>query len=133
MISSRLRFAAASLFAALSVALWVLQYAGWLPFGYLANASQHGTEMLFGFTLAVIAGFLFTAGRNWTGQPTPHGPLLASITLLWVAGRVLAGTPWTAAAAAVNAAFPLAVATGLAVPLARQALLGVAIEGARLR
>jgi hypothetical protein len=28
--------------------------------------------MLFGFTLAVIVGFLFTAGRNWSNQPTPR-------------------------------------------------------------
>ena len=29
--------------------------------------------MLFGFTVAVIVGFLFTAGRNWSNQPTPTG------------------------------------------------------------
>ena len=109
----------ASLFAALSILLWVLQYAGWLPFRYLQGPAAHGSEMLFGFATAVVAGFLFTAGRNWTGQPTPSGALLGALALHWLAGRVLVATPWVTAAAAVNGAFPLAVAAGLAVPLAR--------------
>ena len=50
--------------------------------------------MLFGYTLAVIAGFLFTAVRNWTGQPTPTGAALAAFALLWIAGRVLVLTPF---------------------------------------
>jgi hypothetical protein len=44
--------------------------------------------MLFGFTLAVIVGFLFTAGRNWTGRPTPAGWPLAALALLWLARAV---------------------------------------------
>jgi uncharacterized protein involved in response to NO len=75
--------------------------------------------MLFGYTLAVIAGFLFTAGRTWTGRSTPTGALLIAFVLLWLAGRVLVFTPWETAAALVNAAFPLAVALAFAVPLAK--------------
>ena len=63
----------ASSFAALSIALWAMQFAGWLPGAYLQGPMWHAHEMLFGFTLAVIVGFLFTAGRNWSGQPTPTG------------------------------------------------------------
>jgi uncharacterized protein involved in response to NO len=108
----------ASIFAAVSVPVWVAQYAGGIaPYG--RGMVAHAHEMLFGYALAVIAGFLFTAGRNWTGQPTPSGRTLAALALLWVAGRVLAFTPWLTAAAVVNAAFPLAVAAGLAIPLAR--------------
>jgi uncharacterized protein involved in response to NO len=44
--------------------------------------------MLFGFAAAVIVGFLFTAGRNWTGLATPTGPALASLAALWLAGRL---------------------------------------------
>jgi uncharacterized protein involved in response to NO len=73
--------------------------------------------MLFGFTLAVIAGFLFTAVRNWTGKPTPSGALLAGFALLWISGRILVLTPFATASAIVNAAFPIAVAAGIAVPL----------------
>ena len=106
----------ASVFAALSIPLWALQFAGWLERPYLAGPLWHAHEMLFGFTLAVIVGFLFTAGSNWTNRPTPTGAPLAALALLWVAGRVLVLTPFGWAAALVNAAFPLAAAIALAIP-----------------
>lgn len=106
-----------SAFAALSIALWALQFSGWLgSHSYLQGPVWHAHEMLFGFTLAVIVGFLFTAGRNWSNRPTPSGPLLAALAALWLAGRVLVLTPWALAAALVNVAFPLAAAVALAVP-----------------
>jgi uncharacterized protein involved in response to NO len=107
----------ASAFAALSIGLWAVQFAGWLPLAYLQGPLWHAHEMLFGFILAVIVGFLFTAGRNWSGQPTPAGLPLAALAVLWVAGRVLVLTPFAWAAALVNAAFPLASAVALAIPL----------------
>ncbi len=109
----------ASIFAALSVPLWVCQYAGYLPAAYLRNLVWHGHEMLFGYTLAVITGFLFTAVQNWTGQPTPRGPTLAGFAVFWIVGRVLVLSPYDVAAAAVNAAFPVAVAIGIGIPLVR--------------
>ncbi|MCG2595823.1 NnrS family protein [Ramlibacter sp. XY19] len=109
----------ASSFAALSILLWALQFTGHLAAPYLPGALWHAHEMLFGFTLAVIVGFLFTAGRNWSGQPTPTGSLLAAFCALWLAGRVLVLTPWGWASAIVNAAFPLAAAIALAIPFAR--------------
>ena len=109
-------FLLASVFAALSIGLWAAQFAGWLPRPYLSGPLWHAHEMLFGFTLAVMVGFLFTAGRNWSNRPTPTGLPLAALALLWVAGRVLVLTPFGWAAAIVNAAFPLAAAAALAVP-----------------
>lgn len=106
----------ASLFAALSIALWALQLSGWLNHAYLKGPVWHAHEMLFGFALAVIVGFLLTAGRNWTNQPTPTGPALAALAALWIAARVLVLTPYGAAAAVVNVAFPLAAAVALAIP-----------------
>jgi uncharacterized protein involved in response to NO len=106
----------ASVFAALSVPLWALQFSGLLGHVYLAGPLWHAHEMLFGFTLAVIVGFLFTAGSNWTGLPTPTGWKLAALALLWLAARVLVLTPWGLAAAVANIAFPLAAAAALAVP-----------------
>lgn len=107
----------ASVFAALSVPLWALQFSGWLPRPYLAGPLWHAHEMLFGFTLAVIVGFLFTAGRNWTDRPTPAGWALGALALLWVAARLLVLTPFGAAAAVANVGFVLAAAAGLARPL----------------
>lgn len=106
----------ASIFAALSIGLWALQFSGLLGRPYLPTPLWHAHEMLFGFALAVIVGFLFTAGRNWTNQPTPTGLPLAGLAALWVAGRVLVLTPFGWAAAIVNAAFPLAAAIALAIP-----------------
>jgi uncharacterized protein involved in response to NO len=107
----------ASSFAALSILLWVAQYAGLLPAAYLAGPLWHGHEMLFGFALAVVGGFLFTAVRNWSGLPTPTGAALAACALLWLAGRVLVLTPFAMTAAIVNTAFPAAIALGIGIPL----------------
>jgi uncharacterized protein involved in response to NO len=109
----------ASAFAAISVALWLAQYAGVLPFTYLPGTAWHGHEMIFGYALAVIAGFLFTAVRNWTGQPTPSGAPLMALAALWVAARVLVLSHYGIAASIVSAAFPVAAAIAIAVPLAR--------------
>ncbi|MBW8846920.1 MAG: NnrS family protein [Burkholderiales bacterium] len=106
----------ASVFAALSVPLWALQFSGLLGQPYLAGPIWHAHEMLFGFTLAVIVGFLFTAGRNWANLPTPTGWKLAALATLWVVARVLVLTPYAVAAAVANVAFPLAAAVALAVP-----------------
>jgi uncharacterized protein involved in response to NO len=106
----------ASVFAALSIALWAAQFAGWVNQSYLSGPLWHGHEMLFGFALAVIVGFLFTAGRSWSNRPTPTGPTLAAMAALWFAGRVLVLTPFGWAAALVNAAFPVAAAVALAIP-----------------
>jgi len=112
----------ASVFGALAIPLWAAEYAGWLPSaGYLRGALWHGHEMLFGYTLAVVTGFLLTAVRNWTNRPTPSGRWLAALATLWVAGRLLVLTPFGIAAALANAAFPVAVAVGIGVPLARSA------------
>jgi uncharacterized protein involved in response to NO len=112
-------YLAAALYAALIVPLWAVEFSGLLPAAVLRGPLWHGHEMLFGYTMAVVAGFLFTAVRNWTGLPTPTGLSLAALLALWVAGRVLVLTPFTAASAVVNAAFPVAVGAAIGVPLAR--------------
>ena len=106
----------ASAFAALSIALWALQYGGVLGHAYLQGPLWHAHEMLFGFTLAVIVGFLLTAGSNWTQRTTAKGLPLAALAGLWLAARVLVLTPFGWAAAAANMAFPLAAAVALAIP-----------------
>jgi uncharacterized protein involved in response to NO len=111
-------YLAASLFASLSVLAWAAQYAGLVP-SYPGGVASHAHEMVFGFAFAVIAGFLFTAGRNWTNQATPTGAWLAAIVGMWLLARVLvfASPGWPAGVA--NAAFAIAVAIGLGVPLFR--------------
>lgn len=104
----------AALLALLSVPLWALQFSGWLPTGAgLQGSAWHAHEMVFGYALAVVIGFLFTAGRNWSGQPTPTGRALMLLAGLWVAARILVLTPWTLAAALCNVAVPWLAAWGL--------------------
>ena len=38
--------------------------------------------MLFGVAVAIMVGFLMTAGKVWTGFATPRGPTLATLALL---------------------------------------------------
>lgn len=109
----------ATLFGAFSVLLWVAQYSGYLPSAYLQGSVWHGHEMLFGYTTAVIAGFLLTAVRTWTNQPTASGGSLMALAALWICGRILVLTPYATTAAVVNAAFPVAVAVAIGIPLLR--------------
>ena len=83
-------FLFAGISALLLVLLWIYVYtSGHTAFHYYAAVSWHSHEMVFGYTVAVIAGFLLTAVRNWTGLQTPGGKALASLVLLWLAGRAL--------------------------------------------
>lgn len=89
----------AAAFAAVSVPLWIARYFGWVSAFPHADLNWHMHEMVFGFAIAVIIGFIFTAGRNWTGLWTPRRGHLAALAGLWIAGRVamLMGPPLLAA------------------------------------
>jgi len=82
-------FLLAGAFATLVIPLWLVIFTGlWPAPPYLGPVGWHAHELLFGFTAAVIAGFLLTAVRNWTGLATPTGPLLTLLALLWFVARV---------------------------------------------
>jgi uncharacterized protein involved in response to NO len=60
--------------------------------------------MVFGYAMAVIAGFLLTAVVNWTGQMTLRGLPLAVLFVAWLVARVALMVPveggiWIAAGA----------------------------------
>jgi uncharacterized protein involved in response to NO len=79
----------AALAAVVLMALWPAIFLGHLrPASGLAPTLWHAHEMIFGCITAVVVGFLFTAGKAWTGLGTPRGPALAALALLWLAGRV---------------------------------------------
>jgi len=113
-------FLLAGITAVLLVPLWVYHFTGAeAAFAYYDPLTWHGHEMLFGYNVAVIAGFLLTAVRNWTGLPTPSGKALAGLVLLWLAGRVLPffASPWLIAA--VDLLFLPVLAIAIAIPLLR--------------
>lgn len=110
----------AALWAALAVPLWIAQYAQLLPPPAAYPALLwHAHEMTFGFALAVIVGFLLTAGRAWTGLPTPTGARLAGLAALWIAARVFNYTGPTAMAMLLDAAFIVASMVAIGIVLLR--------------
>lgn len=105
-------FLGGCLLALLAIPLWLLALAGdagWQPAGgWLA---WHRHELLFGFALAIIGGFLLTAVQTWTGRPGISGTPLAMLAGVWLAARLawLLNLPWPLLAV-LELTFPLAVA-----------------------
>ncbi len=93
----RLGFRPFFLLAGISAVIFILYWLYVLNSGQSATAyvavNWHAHEMLFGYTVAVIAGFLLTAERNWTNLQTLHGWKLGALAMLWLAGRIV---PWLA-------------------------------------
>lgn len=96
-------FLVAGLWACAAVAAWVLMLRGAvdLPTAF-DPVTWHFHELLFGFVGAAVAGFLLTAIPNWTGRLPLQGLPLASLVILWAAGRVaVASSAWTGPAVAM--------------------------------
>lgn len=107
-------FLLAGLAAAVAIPLWLLTFAGIdrLPSAF-PPLVWHVHEMVFGFGLATVAGFLFTAVPNWTGRMPLQGQALGWLVGLWALGRAAVFcSGWTgeAVAAPLDLAFPLALA-----------------------
>jgi uncharacterized protein involved in response to NO len=84
-------FLAASLFAVVAMLLWTgIYHFAWplLPANYPATF-WHAHEMVFGYAVAVAAGFLLTAAKNWTNVQTIHGKPLLFLALVWLLARLL--------------------------------------------
>jgi uncharacterized protein involved in response to NO len=110
----------AAIFAVVTLPVWMGFYFGLIPpGGYLIGFAWHSHEMVFGFAAAVIAGFLLTAVRNWTGQPTPAGGALAALAALWLLGRVLMLTGPPPLAMLVDLVFLPVLGLAVAIPIVR--------------
>ena len=118
-------FLAAAVWSAAALALWItiLASGGVLPSRF-DPLTWHIHEMLFGFALAAIAGFLLTAIPNWTGRLPVRGLPLASLAGLWLLGRM---------AGLISALMPvwLAVAADLAFPVALAGVIAREIVAGR--
>ena len=86
----RIFFLLASLSALVLLIVWQQFTQGTLTnTTYFANTYWHAHEMLLGYSVAVIAGFLLTAASHWTGKITLQGEGLVGLSLLWLYGRIL--------------------------------------------
>ena len=116
-------FLLAAIFAVVLMAQWVLTFVGNREFAnYYGAIGWHSHEMIFGYAVAVIAGFLLTAVRNWTDIQTAAGSLLVGLTALWLVARLMpffpgAFPPWLIAG--VDIAFLPALGIALSIPLLR--------------
>ncbi|MDH5216426.1 MAG: NnrS family protein, partial [Gammaproteobacteria bacterium] len=98
--------------------LWQLSNQQMSPH-YYSSVTWHSHEMLFAYTVAVIAGFLLTAVGNWTSTRTLFGWPLFLLSLVWVVPRFLAFIPglpnWTIAL--IDLSFIPLLTITIAIPL----------------
>ena len=81
----------AAAYAVVAMGLWFVVFTGRMAVApRLSPVLWHAHEMLYGFVIAVIVGFLLTAGQVWTQLSTPRGPALGALFALWAAARVAA-------------------------------------------
>jgi uncharacterized protein involved in response to NO len=127
----RVFFAGASIFSFISIACWLIIYASmngvlsastifaFSDFKILSPFQWHAHEMIYGYSLAVIGGFLLTAVKNWTGAQTTHGYPLAILFCLWALARFfwLAGEQWLWLAALFDMIFICSLIIAVAAPI----------------
>jgi len=92
---------------------WPIEVAG------ISTFQWHAHEMIFGYSMAVIAGFLLTAAQNWTGRETLAGKGLGWLFAGWALARLLmlAGTQFILYAAIADLGFMLALCFAIARPI----------------
>lgn len=89
-LSFRIFFSAAAVFAVMLMVLWSFVFTGHTDIDaqVLNPLYWHGHEMIYGYALAVVAGFLLTAVKTWTGVMMPHGYKLLGIFSCWLLARL---------------------------------------------
>lgn len=117
----RIFFLGAAVYSIVAVLFWmgIFAFNLSLPISGLSSFQWHAHEMVFGYALAVIAGFLLTAVKNWTGMQTVHGLPLAFIFCLWLIARslFLFGSTFIYIAAVFDLLFILSVIIATAYPI----------------
>lgn len=86
-------FLGAGIWAFAAVALWLPVFHGYasIPTAF-GPGGWHAHEMIFGFVVAVVAGFVLTAIPNWTGRMPLQGLSLVALFMAWLLGRVAVST-----------------------------------------
>lgn len=76
-------------FGSFAVLIWALTLNGSVSLPLYGGAIfWHIHEMLFGFTSAIIVGFLLTAVQTWTGVQSVNGRYLFVLFFCWLAARI---------------------------------------------
>lgn len=83
-------FLGGAVWAVLAMLLWIFSLTIGLSVGGAYGAlNWHAHEMVFGFSSAVLAGFLLTAVPNWTGRLPVSGVPLIILFGAWLVGRLV--------------------------------------------
>jgi len=119
----RVFFLGAGIFSIVSISLWSAIFLFQLPLSIqlIANSQWHAHEMIYGYSIAVIAGFLLTAVKNWTGVQTLHGKPLILLFSLWLVARLLflLGTSYLFIAGIFDILFSLLLALSVGYPIVK--------------
>ena len=111
-------FLVGAIYSAVAILMWLPQYFGELTFvTVFSPLAWHAHEMLFGFILAIITGFLLTAIPNWTGRLPLQGAPLLVLLVVWFLGRIaiaFSGLFGWLPAMAIDCAFIMVVAAAIA-------------------
>lgn len=88
-LAFRPMFLLGAFFSIFALILWGAIHSGLIEASvYGGGHYWHGHEMIFGFVIAVLVGFLLTAAQNWTGIRAPYGRQLALLVCLWILARI---------------------------------------------
>lgn len=116
-------FLGAAIFAIVSMTFWMGVYVLQLPLPItrISTFQWHAHEMIYGFAMAVIAGFLLTAVKNWTGVQTLYGSGLLGLFALWALPRILFlfGTSWIFLAGFFDLLFALGLIVSILYPIVK--------------
>lgn len=69
----------------------IVFFTGSLPDGYFNPIYWHAHEMIYGFSISIVAGFLLTSSASWTKTIPTKGLKLKILLTLWILGRVAMG------------------------------------------
>lgn len=89
----RIFFVGSAVFAVISMLLWLVILQGFAPFqGVVTPFYWHGHEMVFGYALAVIAGFFINGSQNM--DKSAHALWLAFGGDIWGVGGISLYLVW---------------------------------------
>ena len=116
-------FLLANVYAVVVMVLWLLMQQG-VQFNGLNHYGinfWHAHEMIFAYALMVIAGFLLTAIKNWTGVQTAQGFKLQLLVGFWLIARLVFLVPNVPVTlvALIDMSFPLLLILFVAQPLVK--------------
>lgn len=88
-------FLAGACFAIYAMLSWALYFNGYISLasGSITPNQWHAHEMLYGYGMAIVVGFMLTAVKNWTGINTLQRWPLLGLFSLWGMARVMNGWP----------------------------------------